>query len=333
MKELVTFALLPFAIAPAFAAQGDQIRIRDNEVIPVKFDSTISIKSTRRGDKFSATVDGDRDLPEGTKLLGIVRDIRKKDGSKKAYADLEFTEISLPNGRRVDIHAYPMPMDSKNVTRDSDGRMEAKKEVRRDQVVLGSTAGGLILGSIFRKPFEGAVLGALGGILVAETDAMNTNGEKIVEKGQRIGAGFDREVVIDLDSRDSGQVRDQDDRDRDDKNDLRIECGNKEVHFGRDAAPYRTGSTVMVPLEDTARELGLEITKSGDRVFYLEDTENSLKLEQNSSDYRLNGRRSSLPRAVTERDGVVYVPIEVFAAIKRDPLTVNGERVTGRSES
>lgn len=336
-------------LVPGFANAFERIRIRDNEVIAVKFDDSINVKTNRRGDEVRATVDGDRYLPEGTKLIGEIREIRQKDGDRKAFADVEFTEMLLPNGQRVDIRAYPVPLGDKYVSKNRDGHMEAKKGTRRDNVVIGGTLGGLILGSIFKKPLEGTIIGALGGILIAETDAMNTNGEKIVEKGQKLGAAFDGDVTVEWNGRydrggsyDDDRDRDRDNRARDGANgrdgdsedrsgNFRVECDGRDVHFQPEAQPYKIGSTIMVPLEQMAKELGFDVSKTDRGIFYVEDEENSLKLEQNGTEYRLNGKRSSLPRAVVERDGVVYVPIEAFAALKRDSLKVNGTRVIDHS--
>jgi hypothetical protein len=340
LKIFTPLAMASLLVSIVSAQSYDRVTIRDNEVVSVKFDQSINAKSTRRGDRFSATVDGDRYLPEGTKLRGRVADIRRKDGDRKAFADLEFTEIELPNGRRVDIEAYPVPLSDKYVRKDKSGRMEAKKETRRDHVVIGGTLGGLLIGSIFGKPMEGTIVGALAGILVAETDAMNTSGELIVEKGQKMGAAFDREVSIDsrdLDDRDYRDNRDdrdrRDDRDqrdeRDDRSTLRIEYGDKSLRF--QDAPYREGSTTMVPLQEMAQQLGLEVDRTDKGVFFVEDEENTAKLEQNRSEMRLNGQRINLPRAVVEKDGVTFVPIEAFAAIKKDSLYVNGTRVSSRT--
>lgn len=347
MKILAPVALVSLVSGSALAQSYDRIVIRDNEVIPVKFEKSINAKSAKRGDRISAMVDGDRYLPDGTRLVGRIAEVQRKDGDRKAFAELEFTELELPNGQRVQIDAYPVPLDSKSVTRDRNGRMEAKKGTRRDNVVIGSTVGGLILGSLIKKPLEGAIIGVLGGILVAETDALNTNGELIVDKGQKMGAAFDREVVVDWRDRDYRNDRyddrDRDDRDRDDRDydvdrddrydrsDIRIEFQDKELRFNRDEMPYRDGSVTMVPLGDMASQLDLEISRTSNGIFYLEDEDNTVKLEQNKSEFRLNGKRVSLPKAIVVRDGVTYVPIEAFAAIKRDSLYVNGSRVVARS--
>ena len=353
MKTLVPVAVLAVIGGSAFGQSYDQIVIRDNEVVEVKFDKSINAKTTRRGDRFSATVSNDRILPDGTKLIGRVADIQRKDRNRKAFADLEFTDIELPNGKRVAADAYPVALNNRNVSRTRDGRMEAKKETRRDHVVIGSTVGGLVLGSLIKKPFEGAIVGMLGGILVAETDALNTSGELIVEKGQKMGAAFEREVVIDwrdgdrYDRRDDGygdgDIRDRDTRtdrtDRTDRteggvigrDDIQIEYDSQTLRFGPDRTPYRSGSTIMVPLAETAAQLDIDVSRTSERAFYLEDQDNTLKLEQNTVDARLNGKRISLPRAIEERDGITFVPIEAFATVKRDSLYVNGTRVQART--
>jgi hypothetical protein len=347
LKTLLPLALLAAVGGSAIGQSNDQIVIRDNEVVEVKFDKSINARNTRRGDRFSATVANDRVLPSGTRLMGRVAEIQRRDRDRKAFAELEFTDIEMPNGQRISVDAYPVALDNRSVSRNRNGRLEAKKETRRDHVVIGSTVGGLILGSLIKKPFEGAVVGMLGGILVAETDALNTSGEMIVEKGQKMGAAFDREVVIDW--RDGGRY-DRYDEDRTDRRDDRgerrddrngdfdngrngimVEYDDQELRFTEGNAPYRSGSTVMVPLAETAAQMGIDVVRTADRSFYLEDQDNTLKLEQNKSEARLNGKRISLPRAMEERDGVAFVPVEAFAAVKQDSLYVNGTRVSART--
>jgi len=350
LKTLAPVALFALFASTVGAQSSDRIIIRDNEVVAVKFQNSINAKSSRRGDRFTAVVEDPRVLPSGTKLIGRIAEIRRKDRDRKAYAELEFTDIELPDGYRTSIDAYPVPLNDRYVSRDRNGRMEAKKETRRDHVVIGSTVGGLILGSLIKKPFEGAVIGALGGILIAETDALNTSGELIVEKGQKMGAAFDREVVIDWrndgryddpygdryddrydDRRDADRDRDRyEDRNRYEpptRDAIRVEFDDRPLRFAANREPFYDGSTVMVPLIDMADQLRLDVTRAANGVFYLEDEDNSLKLEQNKSEMRLNGRRINLPRTLLDRDGVTYVPVEAFAALKKDSLFVNGRRV------
>ncbi|HET9129507.1 MAG TPA: stalk domain-containing protein [Terriglobia bacterium] len=339
MKTLAPLALLLFSVGSAVAQSQDRLLIRDNEVVEIKFESAVSAKSNHRGDRIVATVDNDGLLPSGTRLIGEILEIRSKDGDRKAFADMEFTTLELPDGKRVSIEAYPLPLGDRYVRRGRDGRLEAKKATRRDNVVLGSGIGGLLLGTIFRKPFEGAVIGVLAGIVISETDALNTSGEQIVQKGQKMGATFTREVDIDLDYRYGRDDRDRDNRDdsrdRDDRyesdRDIRIEFRDRILDFRSGQTPFLQNGIVMVPLEAVAEQLGLDVSRTNSNAWYLEDQENTLKLEQNSSDARLNGKRMSLPRATVERNGLLFVPIQTFAAIKRDPIFVNGSRVEYRS--
>ncbi|HJP81979.1 MAG TPA: copper amine oxidase N-terminal domain-containing protein [Fimbriimonadaceae bacterium] len=341
LKTLAPLALLLLSVGSAVAQSQDRVLIRDNEVVEIKFESAISAKSNHRGDRITATVDNDRILPSGTRLIGEILEIRSKDGDRKAYADMEFTSLELPDGKRVSIEAYPLPLGDRFVRRGRDGRLEAKKATRRENVVLGSGVGGLLLGTIFRKPFEGAVIGVLAGIVISETDALNTSGEQIVQKGQKMGAAFSREVDIDLDYRYDRENRDRDrdnrddSRDRDDRyesdRDIRIEFRDRVLDFRSGQTPFPENGIVMVPLEAVAEQLGLDVSRTNSNAWYLEDQENTLKLEQNSSDARLNGKRISLPRATVERNGLLFVPIQTFAAIKRDPIFVNGARVEYRS--
>ena len=338
LKTLAPLALLLFSVGSAVAQSQDRLLIRDNEVVEIKFESAVSAKSNHRGDRIVATVDNDRLLPSGTRLIGEILEIRSKDGDRKAFADMEFTTLELPDGKRVSIEAYPLPLGDRYVRRGRDGRLEAKKATRRDNVVLGSGIGGLLLGTIFRKPFEGAVIGVLAGIVISETDALNTSGEQIVQKGQKMGAAFTREVDIDLDYRYGRDDRDRDNpdrsRDRDDRyedRDIRIEFRDRILDFRSGQTPFSQNGIVMVPLEAVAEQLGLDVSRTNSNAWYLEDQENTLKLEQNSSDARLNGKRMSLPRATVERNGLLFVPIQTFAAIKRDPIFVNGSRVEYRS--
>ena len=312
---------------PVFALAFDSITLRENEVIPIKFDSAIYAKSSHRGDRFTATVDNFRDLPEGTRLRGVIREIQKADGGeRKAYADLDFTAIEFPNGETIPIDALPVPTTDRYVTRDRNGHMEAKKATRRDHVVIGGTVGGLILGSLLKKPFEGAMIGALAGILVAETDGFNTSGQLIVEKGQKMGAAFSRETVLEW-GNDRTNRTETKPSDEQNSRLLVVSFDGHDIRFDKENQPFRDGSTVMVALPDMAEELSLQVSRTSEGVYFLEDQDNTLKVEQNSEVARLNGKRLILPKSVIQRDGVLYIPLEAFAALKRQAFYVNGTKI------
>jgi hypothetical protein len=354
---------------PAFA-DAARVTIRRNTVVPVVFQDTLSMKDNRRGDTFTATVDGDRDLPHGTRILGRVANIREKRGNDPAYMDLEFHTILLPDGSRTRIQAVPISLDQRYVTRDREGRFQAKPEViRRDTAVIGSTIGGLLIGSLMKKPFEGAFVGALAGIVLAETQNAGRNGDVTVRRGAKLGAMFERDVTLNIDdrlfdrrydNRNDDRWDDRFDNRRDDRFDdrrddrwddrydnrrddrwddrwddrgafdprLNVAYRGRELRFGRDEEPYRIGNTLMVPLEATARQMNLRVsTQRNSRVIELDDRGVQARLEQGSRNYSLNGRRETLPQALVDRRGVIYAPIELFARIRTNEVTVNGTRV------
>ncbi|HVL39979.1 MAG TPA: stalk domain-containing protein, partial [Fimbriimonadaceae bacterium] len=237
-----------------------------------------------------------------------------------------------------------------------------------DQFVIGGVVGGFVLGSLIKKPFEGAFVGALAGIIMAEANKKQndvaikrgTRMGALFERDLRISydGRWDGDYRRNDEWNRNDDYRRDDDWNRDDDwrrdddwqrqdewrredyqrtdewrqdpygREIEVKYGNRILRFARNEAPYRLGGTVMVPLERTAAQLGLDVSKSaGGRTILVEDEESLLKLEQDSADFRLNGRRGTLPRNVVSRDGVIYVPVEALAQMKREFVYVNGSKV------
>lgn len=323
------------AAAGQVAAQ--EVLIRSNAVVPVVMESDLSFKESRSGDRFFARVRDPRDFPEGTRLEGRIVSMQRQRGSQPAAMDLEFVAALLPDGGSAPISAVPIALDSKYLSRTRDGRIVAKKgALRKDQYVWGGVIGGAVLGSIIgRKTFEGAVVGALAGIIVAESQAKQE--DMALRRGTEIGALFDREARISYDDREARRNGDPDYR-QDRRSDtyrtdgyrepepIDIEFAGRRLRFSGDQQPYRMGDTVMVPLERTASQIGADVEFSS-KTILIEDEDCILKLEQDSDSYRLNGKRGTLSRSVAKRGGVVYVPLEVLAQLKSEAMLVNGERI------
>lgn len=354
-------------LAPV-ASQAGTIFVPRDTVVPVVVENNMSINRVRVGDRFTAHVDNDRDLPEHTRLIGRVRRIQQDRDEQKGFVDLEFTDIILPDGSRHSLHATPVSLDSRYTERRADGRIVVKEDARKkEQLVLGGAVGGFILGSIIHKQAETTILGTLAGIIAAETDKKN-DGYTILSKGQKIGMLVDQDVEFETyyDRRDNrwnnsrtGDRRDDDrrgdDRDRDGRNDdqrlgtiLRndparddnrsgdriddrsapvISFEGRTLRFDDKAQPYRDAGTVMVPLEQAVKLLDLKMEKGRTSGIYVDSEDASLRLEQGSDQARLNGRSVDLARPVTDRDGVTYVSVEIFASLKKGNLSVDGNRI------
>lgn len=412
----------PVALAMALPAVtfADTIRLQRDDVIPVVMQTELNFRSTREGDTFRADSTDSRMLPWGSRLEGVVKRVERKRGDRPGYMDIEFTTIVLPDGRRSGFHGTPIALSSNYVTRDRNGRWEAKKGVKKETVVIGAAAGGLILGSIIRKPFEGAFIGALAGILIGETDKEHIgDGNIVIPKGSKVGARLDGDLTLDYngnwddyggydrpgdydrdgynsagydrygydrrgrynerydtqrngryDSRDgrydrsgatrnpargdygpegydrygtnrSGDYNPRYDTTRDDRygdsnrrgtdsysdRNLSIEIDGRTLRFGNDERPFRVDSTVMVPLESTASQLNISVSKDRySRSITLSNGEDEATVEQDQKGYRLNDRRGTLPAEVEVKSGITFVPIDIFALLQRGSVYINGTR-------
>jgi hypothetical protein len=68
------------------AASADGILVRRDTVVPIKFESDLTIKGTRTGQRFYATVDERGDLPFGARLEGAVVGVHEADGETFSFA-------------------------------------------------------------------------------------------------------------------------------------------------------------------------------------------------------------------------------------------------------
>jgi hypothetical protein len=229
--------------------------------------------------------------------------------------DLEFTEIELPSGERTRVRAVPIPLTDDYVRKDRDGRFTVKDNARkREQAVFGGAAGGLLVGALLKKPFEGLVVGTLAGIVAAESERKRGSGDLVLDRGQKIGVLIERDFAMYLrefrDNRRENRRTEQPD----------FEFEGRPLRFGERERPFRHGDTWMLPLERTAEQLGVSIdfTKSG--VAWLEYEDMTVRMRRDDREIRVNGKREKLDRPMEELRGVWYVPIDVFRALVGDRI-------------
>lgn len=316
------------------------ISVRRDTVVEVRFEDDLSVRQNRSGDRFSARVDNDRVFPFGTRFEGRVVDVRRASGNRPAFLQLEFNRVRLPDGRTRDIRAVPISLDSRNLRTDADGRIRAQRPPRRENYVIGGMLGGGLLGAIFDKPFEGAFLGTIAGIILAEGENNAARNEFVVRRGTRYGALFERDFRVDYDGPwDARDWRDRErdwdldwnrnrdwDRDRDwdrfERDNFELSFEGRVLRFGNDERPYRLGDTWMVPVETTARQLRLSVDTTGNRRILVFDDNNTLVLEQGSRRARHNGRTLEMSREVVTRNRVVFAPVDAFRAVRGSSLRI-----------
>lgn len=335
MKANRIVVTLGSALALVGTACADQIVVRRNEVVRIVMDDTISVRNARVNQEFSAHVEDDRTLPRGTRLYGRVARVIKPSRGRPAAIELEFEALRLPSGESERISAVPISLKSKGISSSRDGRLVADDDDRRrTNSVAGGFLGGLAIGSILKKPFEGAFVGALAGILIAESDSKSSSGTYF-RRGDRMGALFDREFRADYRGWSYGDGRYRDDDDdfrgdrygyRPDRYESRESCQflyrGREIEY-RDQLPYRSGEYWMLPIEHTARELGMKCEVDEDRGrIYLEDDDSFAILDLKSSIARVNGKRCELGRNIETRNRVLYVSSKVFEELRNGEFRI-----------
>ncbi len=338
-----------FMILPAVSL-GEMIKIRRDSVIPVVLEDNLSISDRHAGDVFTVRAADDSPLPKGSELLGKIDQIHPASGKRPSSMDIRFTRIMLPDNSSIKLDAAAIPLDDRYIIRGKDGRLVAKQNIRKQQGdVIGGAIGGFIIGSIFHRKVAGAIIGTVIGAAVAESDRQKDN-NTIASTGDKLGALVNKDITVDVPDSDRVQqqksekdsdlqvdrrVEDRQDTDRIPRSDRHykfdVRFKDRAVTFPSDAKPYWIGETLMVPLEPTADQLGLDVDRRKDRIVYVDGKDMNLKLTRSSRQAQLNGDHIVLPRTVAEHNGVLYVPLDALAMVIKENLTVNGTKYFGKS--
>jgi hypothetical protein len=124
-------------------------------------------------------VDGEVEIPVGTRVRGIVQDVQPAERpSKGGRLDLEFDQLLMPNGRRVDIRSTVASLSESGIDKKRAG--------------LGAVLGGILGGVLEGKT------GALVGVLVGGGGAMVASKGDDVElpAGTVVNLRLDRPVAV-----------------------------------------------------------------------------------------------------------------------------------------
>jgi len=203
MKHRYLWAPVAFTLALSTAAWSVQNGVRTatlpaNSVLQVKLDDTIGSDRNQRGDQFTATVN-DSSMPKGTLVHGVVIGVTKASGDKPGKLGIDFRTLEMPDGQRIAISGTPIALDSKSVTRTSDGRLVAKSSSKNNtgKYIAYGAAGGLLIGSLLGKNVVGGLLGAGAGYLLGKNkDKKAENRNVVLKDGTKLGVRLDQRVVI-----------------------------------------------------------------------------------------------------------------------------------------
>ena len=173
-------------------------------IINVRMDTTLTSKSAKIGDHFTATVtvpvdvNGGTVIPAGAIVEGHVAQVTpaRRMGRSGTIA-VEFDDLVLPDGTRVGLDGT-LTSDDPEVRRqiDSESRITGRDNRRTGVFVGGGGAIGAVLGGIAGGA-KGAVIGGAAGAAVGLAEVLFFKGEEAkVPRGTPFGVQLRREMVI-----------------------------------------------------------------------------------------------------------------------------------------
>jgi hypothetical protein len=189
----------PVRPAPAFytVQRGQNIRVRMNE--------TISSKTAKVGDRFTATVtepvystNGVVVIPTGSVVTGRVDAVKAaKKGGNVGEVDASFIEVRLPNGTRRAINGSLTDLYTKDGKSDEEGTVSGDRMKHRKVIFIGvGGAGGAVLGGAIgggRGALIGGILGAGAGLL---GERMTKGEEAEVRSGSEFGIYLNQSISL-----------------------------------------------------------------------------------------------------------------------------------------
>ena len=153
--------------------------------------TNLSSDATQRGDRFEARVIEPAEY-EGARIVGRVKNV-KRPGKVRGSAELQldFEQISLPDGRFTNFHAQVIEVvgqSSGNVGEvDEEGGVRGQSTTKDDVTKVGAGAGiGAIIGAIAGGG-KGAAIGAVIGGGIGAGGAITSRGKDIrLQRGQEL---------------------------------------------------------------------------------------------------------------------------------------------------
>lgn len=189
----------PVVVVPKVYSVATGTRMR------VRIDQTISSKSARVGDTFTATVTepvyssgGIIVIPTGSKVKGRVDSVKPAaKGGKVGEIDVSFYQVELPNGVKRAINGSLTDLVSDDAKSDAEGTASGDKTKHRKIIFIGGGgAGGAILGGAIGGG-KGAVIGGIAGALGGLIAEKSTKGEEAeVKSGTEFGVYLNQAITL-----------------------------------------------------------------------------------------------------------------------------------------
>jgi len=177
---------------PVEAPRMVEVSVPAGRVLNVQLTQTLASNTSKAGDVFrvrvahDVRVDGVVAIPRGSEIVGVVTDAAPLPRiGGKARLTLKLTDLVLPSGTTVPIHASLV--------------QEGPNQTGRDAATIGGGAvGGAILGNILGKgggkaSVVGAIMGAVAGAAVASRTAKE---EVVIPEGAVLDVKLDDALAV-----------------------------------------------------------------------------------------------------------------------------------------
>jgi peptidoglycan hydrolase-like protein with peptidoglycan-binding domain len=205
----------PSVAGIVFAQRFQDITLPPGTIIRVQMDRTISSRTARVGDTFTATVfepvivGGQLAIPQGTQVQGRVTAVQPAERrSRSGTIAVEFDRIIFANGVSRDMRASLTSLDAREREQiDSEGRARGGSSTKRNVIFVGGGAGaGAAIGAIAgggKGAAIGAGIGAAAGILGA---LLSKGQEAQVQSGYRFGVELEQPLRVPSDMSTGGNT-------------------------------------------------------------------------------------------------------------------------------
>jgi peptidoglycan hydrolase-like protein with peptidoglycan-binding domain len=201
LRRAAVVALAMGAATPLAAAQAERV-LQPGQVIALRMNAGLNSKTSRAGDRFTATVfepvtvDGDTVVPAGTTIEGRVTAVEPaKRLSRSGTIAIEFDKLVYKDGRSVAIVGQLTSLDAEERRRiDDEGELEGSSTTKRSVIFIGGGAGvGAVIGAVSGSTGTGAGIGA--GLGTAAVLLAKGN-EAAIEPGYEFGLELLKAVRI-----------------------------------------------------------------------------------------------------------------------------------------
>lgn len=205
----LVFALGTFGVVAFGQPRGDDnsatVTVQEGTNLRVALDTTLSTKSARVGDRFSATlrepiyVNGKEAIPYGTRVDGRVAEVQRPGRTHGVgKLDIAFEKIQLPNGYTETIVASTTGAETSDKTKvGKEGTISGPSSRKRDAgEVAGAGGVGAGIGAIAGGA-KGTAIGGGVGAIIGLADSMRRRGKDLeLPAGTSLVIRLDRPLTM-----------------------------------------------------------------------------------------------------------------------------------------